>query len=64
MENNNIETFEVNIKSTDEFCTIWPDVENGLETLKTLIENPFVNKAIELVIVTGNSISNKVCNVK
>jgi hypothetical protein len=56
-------SIEVTVKNSEDFCAIWPELKIGLETLESLINNPIAKKAIELVIVTGETISSKTCNI-
>ncbi len=56
-------SIEVTVKNSDDFCAIWPELKIGLERLESLINNPIAKKAIELVIVTGETISSNTCGI-
>jgi len=63
MEKINAKEISLHGTSSDHvnFCKLWPAAKTGLEALVTIIKNPIVKGAINLIINAGDSISKNVC---
>ncbi|MGN6567343.1 MAG: hypothetical protein ACTHJ0_05290 [Flavipsychrobacter sp.] len=66
MELNNIALNSQNITlenhgKVPEFCKLWGDAENVLQTLESIIKNPIAKAAISIVIAAGNAVTKEVC---
>lgn len=61
---NQVSLLDVKVENNEDFCTIWPQVKIGLETIKEIIDNVIVKKSIELIIVACDKIAENVCQVR
>jgi len=48
-------------QSSNQFCSIWPSVKQGLQLLESLIKNPIAKGAIGLVIAAGDAVAKQIC---
>ena len=54
----------ISLENTDnnqKFCQAWPEVQEGLQLLQSLVKNPFVKVSIGAVIAAGQAVSQQVC---
>ncbi|MBN8837409.1 MAG: hypothetical protein J0I09_09130 [Sphingobacteriia bacterium] len=47
--------------NSNQFCTVWPSVKQGLQLLVDLVKNPIAKGAITLVIAAGDAVSKQIC---
>lgn len=54
-------SLKANATEKSKFCELWPPAKVGLQALATIVKNPVVKGAIQLIITAGDAIAKTIC---